>query len=133
MLTRYYIETVRSGYANGGMGCGGWRPGPATAEIKVKTDDGDRFYLSVSKYDDGICFYRTQESTFDKQIEEVNDQSFWDELDDKITAAGDSLNEVLMDSSDDPLCTLYEYLSVVLKEVKQGEVTSVGHYVDEVI
>ena len=81
MLRRYFIETVRSAYANGGMSCGGWHPGPETAEIKVKADDGEQFYLSISKYDGAACVYKTEESTFDKQIEEVHDEDFWDSLD----------------------------------------------------
>lgn len=133
MGKRYFVETVRSAYANGGMGCGGWHPGPATAEIKVKADDGEQFYLSVSRFDCGICFYKTEESTFDKQIEEVHDQDFWDKLDARMPVAGDSIDEILLESSDDPLIHLYKYLSVIVKHVKDGEVIPVNRYVDEII
>ena len=133
MSKRYFIETVRSAYANGGMGCGGWHPGPATAEIKVKADDGEQFYLSVSRFDYGICFFKTEESTFDNQIEEVHDQDFWDNLDKRMTADGDRIDGVLLENIGDPLILLYKYLSMVVEHVKDGEVIQVNRYVDEII
>lgn len=133
MFKRYFIETVRSAYANGGMGCGGWHPGPATAEIKVKADDGEQFHLSISRFDDGVCFYKTEESTFDNQVEEIHDQEFWDKLDARMPAAGDSIDEILLESSDDPLILLYKYLSVIVEHVKEGEIIPVNRYVDEII
>jgi hypothetical protein len=120
MWKRYFIETVRSAYANGGMGCGGWHPGPATAEIIVKADDGEQFYLSISRFDEGVCFYWTEESTFDNQVKEVHDQEFWDKLDAKMPVAEDSIDELLRKSSGDPLILLYKYLSVIVEHVKDG-------------
>ena len=133
MWKRHFIETVRSAYANGGMGCGGWRPGPATAEIKVRTDDGEQFFLSVSMFDYGICFYKTEESTFENQIEEIHDEEFWENLDKRITATGDKIDYVLLESFGDPLILLYKYLTVIVEDVKDGEVIQVNHYVDEIL
>ena len=133
MFKRYFIETVRSAYANSGMGCGGWHPGPATAEIKVKADDGELFYLSISRFDEGVCFYKTEESTFDNQIEEIHDQKFWDKLDARMPAAGDSIDGVLLESFGDPLIFLYKYLTVIVKHVKDGETIQVNRYVDELL
>ena len=133
MWKRYFIETVRSAYANGGMGCGGWHPGPATAEIKVKAEDGEQFYLSVSRFDDGICFYKTEESTFDNQIEVVHDEDFWDNLEDKIITDGYSNDSVLLESFGDPLILLYKYLTVIVEHVKDGEVIQVNRYADEIL
>lgn len=133
MWKRYFIETVRSAYANGGMGGGGWHPGPATAEIKVKADDGEQFYLSVSRYDDGICFYKTEASTFEKQIKVVHDENFWESLENKIIADGYSIDSVLLESFGDPLILLYKYLTIIVKDVKEGEVVQVKQYVDELL
>ena len=133
MWKRYFIETVRSAYANGGMGCGGWHPGPATAEIKVKADDGEQFYLSVSIFDYGICFYKTEESTFDNQTKEIQDDDFWENLYKRITVTGDNVDGVLLESFGDPLILLYKYLSVIVEHVKDGEVIQVNRYADEIL
>ena len=133
MYKRFLIETVRSARANGGMGCGGWHPGPAIAEIKVNAEDGEKFYLSISVFEGTACFYKTENSTFEEQIEEVNDDDFWDSLDNHMIVYGDSINMIILERLDDPLILLYKYLSVIVEHVKDGNPILVNQFVDEIL
>ncbi len=133
MPKRYYIHTVRSGSSNGGMTCGGWYPGPIVVEAYVKPEDGEQFFLSMSLSNDAVCVYKTPDSSFDKQIEEIDDDEFWNDIENKMTIFGENNEEVLLNSFGNQLQPLYKYLEIVGKKPYDGKIVEVDRYVDEIL
>ena len=50
-----------------------------------------------------------------------------------MTADGDRIDGVLLESFGDPLILLYKYLTVIVENVKDGETIQVNRYVDELL
>ena len=66
-MARYFIESVQCGIGEGGMACGPMF-GPVLAEIKVRTDGDESFYLSLADVSDIPNFTKSPESTYESQL-----------------------------------------------------------------
>lgn len=66
-MANYFIEEVFYGEGEGGLACG---PvcGPSVSEVKVKTDAGESFYLSLADIEGIFQFFKTDVSTFEMQL-----------------------------------------------------------------
>lgn len=113
---KYHVETASSGMASGGMTCSGWHPGPRITEIKVKPESGESFFLSVSDADGCPYYFKTEESTFDFQIEEPKDDEAWDELEAHTATCGMSFQEVFEMHSSSELFPLFLILEILSKK-----------------
>ncbi len=113
---KYHVETASSGMASGGMTCSGWHPGPRIAEIRVRPISGECFYLSLSDADGSPYYFRTEESTFDFQIEEPQDEEAWDRLEAQTVACGMNFQEVFEMHSSSELFPLFLILEILSKE-----------------
>lgn len=129
---KYLVESASSGTAYGGMTCSGWHPGPKIAEIKVKPEAGESFFLSVSDADGCPYYFKTEESTFDFQIEEPKDDDAWDELEAHTAACGMSFQEVFEMNMDSDLLPLFFILESLSKE-EIGKNIRIDKRADEVI
>lgn len=128
-MTRYYIETTKCGVDKVGMGCGA-----EIAETKVKTDNGDIFYMSLAEVDGLAHIYKSVESTYDFQINLDFDNESLKKFHESFILGG-HYEEVLADE-DAEFYQLYRYLIYVVRANWEDtaafiEETS-GKYLDEI-
>ena len=67
-MARYFIEDVKCGVTEGGFACGPV-PGDVIAEVKVKTDTDETFYVSLAEVTGIPNFFKTERSTYDEQMQ----------------------------------------------------------------
>ena len=87
-LAKFQVKSISIGSGVGGMSCSGWHPGPDICEIKVLDDKGDEFFFSLSEADGCPCYCKTMESTFQKQVQEIDDEEFWEDLENNMVTGG---------------------------------------------
>ena len=68
-MARYFIEDVNCGVTEGGMACGPV-DGSVIAEVKVKTDANETFYISLAEVIGVPNFFKTDRSTFNEQMQD---------------------------------------------------------------
>lgn len=79
-MKKLFVEDVKVGVSKGGMACGPV-PGSVVAEVCIRDlDDGTVKYYSLTEVEGIPNFCETDESTYDRQIEEVDDEEFWNML-----------------------------------------------------
>ena len=98
---KYQVKSISIGMGVGGMSCSGWHPGPEICEIKVLYDKGEEFYLSLADADGCPYYFKTAESTFNNQVLEIEDKSFWSELDKNNISGGCDYEEAFKNLDDD--------------------------------
>lgn len=132
-MKKYFIEEVKQGVGEGGFACGPIG-GPVVAEIKVKEDNNEYFYLCLVEVSGFPNFYKTPHSTY--EIQTSSDTS-----DDDIFALEKYLvdtreyEEILNDTTNE-LFNLYRYLiCIVRSDEKTAESfvnETVGKDIDEI-
>ncbi len=85
---QFQVKSISIGRGVGGMSCSGWHPGPDICEIKVVDHKGEDFFLSLSEADGCPSYCKTKESTFQKQVDEIDDEEFWEKLEDSMVTGG---------------------------------------------
>ncbi len=79
-MKKLLIEDVKVGVSKGGMACGPV-PGSVVAEVCLRDmEEGVVKYDSLVEVEGIPNFFETDESTYDRQIDEVDDEAFWDML-----------------------------------------------------
>ncbi len=79
-MKKLLIEDVRVGVSKGGMACGPVS-GSVVAEVCLRDlEEGTMKYDSLVEVEGIPNFFETEVSTYDQQIEEVDDEAFWDML-----------------------------------------------------
>ncbi len=115
-MGKYFIEEVKCGCSNGGMACG---PVSGTVNVALKfTKDGVTKWLTNSEYGGIPNFYLTDESIFEKLIEDDLDddfvdfmsRSFIDEFDGIKLGEYDEIEESLNENQENPAVDLIEYI-----------------------
>lgn len=133
-MARYLIESVQYGEAKGGMACGPV-PGPIAAELKLRTDSGKEFFMTLAEYDGSPNFYRSAESTFELHIkpEDVTQEQI-NMLDSHYMSAG--CYEDIFEEQDPEWYQLYRYLIYLVrgdeKSCRRLVRRSKGKYLDEI-
>lgn len=130
-MSRYYIEAIKYGEADGGFACG-LVGGAIVAEAKVRNDAGESFYLSLADVCGLPNFYKTSESTFEKQLQ--MDEDLIEVLENTFIETGDY--EEIFEKKDSEWFELYRYLIFFVSEseeaCKELEKLTVGKYIDEI-
>ncbi len=110
---KFQVKSISIGQGNGGRGCDGWCPGPEINEIKVHDAQGEEYYLSLAYVDGCPNYFKTKKSTFLSQVQEIDDEKFWEELNENDIASGCNYREAF--ENDDPevqrLMPLLEFLA----------------------
>ena len=79
-MKKLFVEDVKVGVSKGGMACGPIS-GSTVAEVCVRDQkEGTVKYYSLAEVEGIPHFFETDVSTYDRQIEEVDDEGFWDML-----------------------------------------------------
>lgn len=79
-MKKYLIKDVKVGVSKGGIACGPVS-GSVVAEVCIRDQEtGTEKFCSLTEVEGIPNFFETDESTYDRQIEEVDDQAFWDML-----------------------------------------------------
>lgn len=130
-MSRYYIEAIKYGEADGGIACGPVG-GAIVAEVKIRIENGEVFYLSLADACGFPNFFKTLESTFEQQLQ--MDEDIISVLEDAFIETGDY--EEIFEKKDSEWFELYRYLIFFVSEseeaCKEIEKLSVGKYIDEI-
>lgn len=80
-MKKLFVEDVRIGESEGGIACGPCG-GSLVVEVRFHDEDGKVFYISNNEYEGIPNFFMTDESAFDRMIEEDfdNEKEFFDRL-----------------------------------------------------
>lgn len=79
-MKKLFVEDVKVGVSKGGMACGPVS-GSVVAEVCIRDlDEGIMKYYSLTEVEGIPNFIETDESTYDRQIEEIDDEEFWNML-----------------------------------------------------
>ena len=98
---KFRVKSISIGMGIGGMSCSGWHPGPQICEIKVLDSTGNEFYLSLADADGCPYYFKTAESTFNNQVQEIDNKKFWNEMDKNNIAGGCCYEEAFKNLDDD--------------------------------
>ena len=90
VTAKFQIKSIYSGETSGAK----FGAGPVLGEIKVLDNNGEEYYLSHAYQDGCPIYFKTKESTFLRQVQVVDDEKFWDELNDNYLIDGCSYGEV---------------------------------------
>ena len=79
-MKKLFVEDVKVGVSKGGMACGPVS-GSVVAEVCIRDlEEKTVKYFSLSEVEGIPNFFETDDSTYDRQIEEVDDEEFWEML-----------------------------------------------------
>lgn len=79
-MKKLFVEDVKVGVSRGGMACGPVS-GSVVAEVCIRDLEEETVkYYSLTEVEGIPNFFETDVSTYDQQIEEVDDEEFWDML-----------------------------------------------------
>ena len=134
-MKKLVVEDVKVGVSEGGMACGPV-PGSVIAEACIRDlEEGTEKFYSLSEVDGIPNFCITDESTYDRQIEEVDDEEFWDMLSAHcVEGIGDYQdifdNQEEMERQDPEHLLIWKYLIFLVRadedEVEKLKAASVG-------
>ena len=134
-MARYFIEKVKCGIGEGGMACGPVS-GPIVAEVKVREENGEIFYLSLAEVDGCPNFFKTEESTYNMQVFEEMTEEDADRLNEDYIPVGLYEEIFQLTEEDDEMFPLYRYLIYIVRadwdECKRFQKETEGKYMDEV-
>lgn len=85
-MSKYFIEDVKWGITEGGIACGPV-PGNVVVEAKIRDEETNKeFYVANTEVEGLFNLYQTDKSTFEQQMEETDDEDFWDWLNENFIA-----------------------------------------------
>ena len=134
-MKKLFVEDVKVGVSEGGMACGPVS-GSVVAEVRLRDpEDSIVKYYSLAEVEGIPNFFETDESTYDRQIEEVDDVEFWNMLSEH--AASDFCgyadffeNQEEMERNDPDSLLIWKYLIYMVRadwdEIEQMKTKSVG-------
>lgn len=133
-MARYFIESVKCGVGEGGSACGPM-DGPVVAEVKVKSDENEEFYMSLAEVDGIPNFAKTAESTYDNQVNmDFDDEAI--EAFQKCQIDGIEDYYGIFDDKDSEWYQLYRYLIYIVradwKECEKFQKKTKGKWLDEI-
>ena len=128
-----WIEDVKCGIGENGMACGP-AGGPVVAEIKVRTDGNETFYMCLAEMMGSPNFYRTEESTYDIHMDMDADEEVFDKLNEHCLDTGD-YSEIFEDPEAENY-DLYRLLIALVRadwdEMEELQKRSTGRYLHEI-
>lgn len=134
-MKKLFVEDVKVGVSRGGMACGPVS-GSVVAEVCIRDLEKETAkYYSLTEVEGVPNFFETDESTYDRQIEEVDDEEFWDML--SAHTAGDFsdyygvyANQEEFELHDPEHLLVWKYLIYMVRadkdEIEQLKADSVG-------
>ena len=129
-MTRFYIEDIRRGQESNGMACGPVS-GVIIAEAKIKTRE-ETYYICLTDVDGIPIFFKTKDSTFDRQLSlEEDDDEFVEMMNNCFIDTGEY--EEILEKRDDEMFPLYKFLTYIVNRASEEELKLFkGKYLDEV-
>ena len=132
-MARYFIEDVRVGMAKGGFACGPV-DGPVIGEAKVRTDNGEVFFMSLGEAFGIPNFIQTERSTYDEQMQPEWSDEFTEYINSN-TLSVDSYEDVWSDAGEE-LNPLMHYLTYIVRsgwdECRPFMEATQGKWLDEI-
>ena len=132
-MARYFIESVKCGVGEGGMACGPVS-GPIVAEAKVRTDNGDEFYMSLAEVEGIPNFFKSPRSTYELQVEEEMDDEELEEFQSYFVETGDYAE--IFEDPDPEWFQLYRYLIYIVRadwdDCEKFQEETAGKWLDEI-
>ena len=132
-MTRYFIESVKCGAGEGGMACGPVS-GPVVAEAKVRTDNGEEFYMSLAEMEGIPNFFKSPKSTYEYQMNDDMDEEALEEFQSYFIETGDY--EEIFAQQDPEWLQLYRYLIYIVRseweECESYQRETEGKWLDEI-
>ena len=134
-MKKLFVEDVKVGVSKGGMACGPVS-GSVVAEVCIRDlEEKTVKYYSLSEVEGIPNFFETDDSTYDRQIEELDDEEFWEMLS---THAVDGFSDYVdvfenqedMELHDSDLLLIWKYLVYMVRadwdEIEELKAESVG-------
>lgn len=139
-MKKLFVEDVKVGISKGGIACGPV-PGHMVAEVCLRDEEeGTVKYYSLAEVEGIPNFCEMDISTFDRQIEEVDDEEFWNMISEHI--AGDFSdywdffeNQEEMKLHDSEHLLIYKLLICLVRsdweEIDQMKALSIGKHLED--
>lgn len=108
IMARYFIETAKYGIGEGGMACG-----PVVAEVNVKVDNGERFYMPLAEVMGIPNFYKTEESTYALHMNMDAPEEEFEKINEFFLETGEY--DEIFGNRDDEYFSLYRYLIYLVR------------------
>ena len=101
-MKKLFVEDVRIGESEGGIACGPCS-GNAVVEVRFHDEEGKAFFISNVECDGIPNFYMTDESAFDKLIEEDfdNNEEFYDHMNNECFMEAGEYYDIFSDQDPD--------------------------------
>ena len=142
-MGRYYIEECKCGVAPGGVACGPVE-GSVNASVKVTFDDKTK-WITNSEFAGLPSFYMTDESIYERFIENDMSAEFAEYLEDKFISEFENIKllgdydvivKSLAENENNPAVNLIRFIIVLtrcdINEVNSFVTLGTGRYIDEV-
>ena len=129
-MARYFIKNARFGADKGGSACGPMC-GPVVAEIEVKSDDGEIFYMSLAEVDGIPNFFKSEKPMFEMHLDSENDDVAY--FTEHFIDTGDYFD--IYRYNDDEFFPIYRYLMYLVRSndnLDEFVENSTEKYLDEI-
>ena len=131
-MAKYYIKNARYGEGEGGIACGPV-DGPAVAEVEIRNEDGNEYFVSLVDVSGFPLFLKTPDSIFDMLLANSPEDDKY--IKSSIIRAGEY--DDIFDAGDiDELYPVYRYLMYIIsaeEEVMENFIkTSKEKSIDEI-
>lgn len=106
-MRRYFIMNAKAGTGDYGMACGPV-PGPVVAEVMLKNEGGEEFYMSLAEVDGIPNVFKTDKSTYNEQLKFDMTDEYVEWLNDCFVDTGEY--EDIFTEKDEDWFDVYRYL-----------------------
>lgn len=132
-MARYFIEDTKCAVGETGIGMSVMDE-PTVSEALVRTDSGERFYLSLLEIEGMLGFYKSAHSLFDVLIGTNSDEAAIEEADSCSVASYEGYWD-LFEEPDPEWFELLRYLIYIARsdwdECERFQKVTRGHWLDE--